>query len=248
VGRHRAAGGRPDGCRAGVGGGVLPDASRHQVEPVPRRGHRGGGARGADGDRSVRRGLLRAAARDAGCAGGCAAGRGRCCGSRRGASTGRRTTPPRCCARSPPPTAFPACSTRCSTCRASSTTRTPPRSPRAAPGTVVARGGHAVLRTTRDGAVWIGHCRRADADGALKLPVALAFPREWRQLPPTDGPAEVRYDEHGPVGVLHFPFYNGAMSTRSARNCSSRIARRWRGRRGCWCSPAGRSSSATAST
>jgi len=85
--------------------------------------------------------------------------------------------------------------------------------PAAAPGTVVARGGHAVLRTTRDGAVWIGHCRRADADGALKLPVALALARQWQQLPPAGGYTEVRYDEHGPVGVLHFPFYNGAMST-----------------------------------
>jgi putative two-component system hydrogenase maturation factor HypX/HoxX len=83
----------------------------------------------------------------------------------------------------------------------------------AAPGSIVARGGRAVLRAARDGGVWIGHCKLADADGALKLPVALAFPRECRQLPPTDGPAEVRYEEHGPVGVLHFPFYNGAMST-----------------------------------
>ncbi len=80
-------------------------------------------------------------------------------------------------------------------------------------GRVVARGGRAVLRATVDGAVWIGHCRRADSEGALKLPVALAFPREWRQLPPADGFAEIRYEEHGPVGVLHFPFYNGAMST-----------------------------------
>jgi len=81
------------------------------------------------------------------------------------------------------------------------------------PGSLVARGGSAVLRATSDGAVWIGHCRRADADGALKLPVALAFPRQWPQLPERDDFAEVFYEEHGPVGVLHFPFYNGAMST-----------------------------------
>jgi len=70
-----------------------------------------------------------------------------------------------------------------------------------------------VLRATRDGAIWIGHCRRADADAALKLPVALAFPRQWQQLPAREGFAEIRYEQHGPVGVLHFPFYNGAMST-----------------------------------
>jgi putative two-component system protein, hydrogenase maturation factor HypX/HoxX len=83
----------------------------------------------------------------------------------------------------------------------------------AAPGSVVARSGRAVLRATRDGGVWIGHCKRADRDGALKLPVALAFAREWQQLAPIEGFAEIRYEEHGPVGVLHFPFYNGAMST-----------------------------------
>jgi len=81
------------------------------------------------------------------------------------------------------------------------------------PGAVVARGGRAVLRATRGGAVWIGHCKRADQDGALKLPVALAFPKQWGALPLADGLAEIRYEEHGPVGVLHFPFYNGAMST-----------------------------------
>jgi putative two-component system hydrogenase maturation factor HypX/HoxX len=85
--------------------------------------------------------------------------------------------------------------------------------PAAAPGSVVARGGRAVLRATVDGAVWIGHCRRAEVEGALKLPVALAFPAQWQALPELDGHREIRYEEHGPVGVLHFRFYNGAMST-----------------------------------
>ena len=83
----------------------------------------------------------------------------------------------------------------------------------AAPGTVTARSGRAVLRATRDGAVWVGHCKRADRDGALKLPVAFAFAVQWQQLHEADGYAEIRYEERGPVGVLHFPFYNGAMST-----------------------------------
>ncbi len=92
-----------------------------------------------------------------------------------------------------------------------------PRPAGAAPGSVVARGGRAALRATSDGAVWIGHCRRADIDGALKLPVALAFPEQWAQLPQNGGCAEIRYEEHGPVGVLNFPFYNGAMSTAQCR-------------------------------
>jgi putative two-component system hydrogenase maturation factor HypX/HoxX len=82
-----------------------------------------------------------------------------------------------------------------------------------APGEVFARSGRGVLRATRDGAVRIGHCRRADAEGALKLPVAMVLPEPWRALPEAEGRAEVGYDEHGPVGALHFPFYNGAMSS-----------------------------------
>lgn len=91
----------------------------------------------------------------------------------------------------------------------------------AAPGTVVARRDGAVLRATADGAVWIGHAKRADAERAFKLPVTLAFPGETARLPVRPaapgargaGYREVSYEEDGPVGWLHFPFYNGAMST-----------------------------------
>jgi putative two-component system hydrogenase maturation factor HypX/HoxX len=133
---------------------------------------------------------------------------------------------------------------------------------RGSPGSVLARRQHAVARATVDGAVWIGHARRAaapdaaaaaaaavtavtavtagtaataatadtaaaaaaaaavatadadaDAGAAFKLPVALAFPREWAALPALPGDDEIRYEQHGAVGVLHFDFYNGAMST-----------------------------------
>jgi putative two-component system hydrogenase maturation factor HypX/HoxX len=104
--------------------------------------------------------------------------------------------------------------------------------PATAPGVVVARRHGAVLRTTVDGAVWIGHCKRsvdaqagsnatsnAAADAAaqpIKLPVALAFPAEAGALPVLPGDDEIRYTRHGAdgeVGVLHFAFYNGAVST-----------------------------------
>jgi putative two-component system hydrogenase maturation factor HypX/HoxX len=88
----------------------------------------------------------------------------------------------------------------------------------AAPGTIFARSGDGVLRATRDGAVWIGHCKRADIEDAFKLPVALAFPQPYAALPA--GHVEIddiRYEEHGDVGVLHFAFYNGAMSTAQCR-------------------------------
>jgi putative two-component system protein, hydrogenase maturation factor HypX/HoxX len=93
----------------------------------------------------------------------------------------------------------------------------------AAPGTIVARRDGAVLRAAVDGGVWIGHAKRVDDALAYKLPVALVFPAEVRALPasqvaldaPFDGTGyrEIRYEEDGEVGYLHFPFYNGAMST-----------------------------------
>ena len=91
------------------------------------------------------------------------------------------------------------------------------------PGSVIARRHEAVLRATVDGAVWIGHVRRADREGSFKLPTALTFPEETARLPALpialDAPAgasawrEIRYEAEGNVGTLHFDFYNGAMST-----------------------------------
>ncbi len=98
----------------------------------------------------------------------------------------------------------------------------PPGLPAARPGQVVARRQHAVLRATRDGAVWIGHVRRVDQAGSFKLPASHAFAAETDALPvwdlPLDAPAaagwrDIRYERCGAVGLLHFPFYNGAMGT-----------------------------------
>jgi putative two-component system hydrogenase maturation factor HypX/HoxX len=90
-------------------------------------------------------------------------------------------------------------------------------------GRVIGRRDDAVLRSTVDGAVWIGHVRRADRPGSIKLPVALAFPAQCRELPEwpvaidaplaASGYREIRYEAEDSVGYLHFPFYNGAMST-----------------------------------
>jgi putative two-component system hydrogenase maturation factor HypX/HoxX len=89
---------------------------------------------------------------------------------------------------------------------------------------VASRDG-AILRRTVDGAVWITHLRRADVDApmSLKLPAAQVLGERLAGLPDVplaadaavDGPTwrPIRYVERGAVGVLHFPFYNGAMST-----------------------------------
>ncbi len=80
------------------------------------------------------------------------------------------------------------------------------------PGAVIARCGGAVARATADGAVWIGHVRE-EREKALKLPATLVFAVESAVLPDGKGYAPISYEEEGPVGFLHFAFYNGAMST-----------------------------------
>lgn len=90
----------------------------------------------------------------------------------------------------------------------------------AQPGTRVARCHGAVQVATRDGSLWIGHCRRAPQaaeDIQFKLPVTQVFSAQTAELPHADGYPEIRYESHGigdeRIGVLHFAFYNGAMST-----------------------------------
>ena len=96
------------------------------------------------------------------------------------------------------------------------------------PGAVVAQREGAVLRRTVDGAVWITHLEGI-ADGperALKLPAAqvlgervAAIPECALALDAPDRPGtwrDLRYEESGEVGVLHFAFHNGALSVRQA--------------------------------
>jgi putative two-component system hydrogenase maturation factor HypX/HoxX len=94
---------------------------------------------------------------------------------------------------------------------------------RGAPGTFIAQRHGAVCRATVDGAVWITHLRSLDPAQPFKLPAAMVLRARLDDVPevhvPLDAPAslvtwrDLRYEEHGAVGVLHFPFYNGAMST-----------------------------------
>jgi putative two-component system hydrogenase maturation factor HypX/HoxX len=90
---------------------------------------------------------------------------------------------------------------------------------RGAPGALLARRETAVLRATLDGALWIGHIKRA---GGFKLPATLAFPEIaalperalegwWKAWTPTW--QDIAYSEADDVGFLDFEFYNGAMST-----------------------------------
>jgi len=92
-----------------------------------------------------------------------------------------------------------------------------------APGEIIARRDGAICRATGDGAVWITHLKRAADSDAFKLPATLVLAGQLDQVPdarlepqetvdyPTWRP--IRYEERGPVGFLHFDFYNGAMGT-----------------------------------
>lgn len=100
--------------------------------------------------------------------------------------------------------------------------------PAALPGTVLAQRDGAILRTTRDGAVWISHLRRADGtEPAFKLPAEMVLGERLAGVPesPLAADAEagapslqpIRYEESGAIGWLHFDFHNGAMSTAQCR-------------------------------
>jgi putative two-component system hydrogenase maturation factor HypX/HoxX len=104
------------------------------------------------------------------------------------------------------------------------------------PGTLIARRHGAVCRATRDGAVWIGQLQPVDgSQRSFKRPAALALGSLADALPsfgdePADaggdiGDGEIRYQELGAVGYLHFDFYNGALSTAQCERLRAAFAK-----------------------
>jgi putative two-component system hydrogenase maturation factor HypX/HoxX len=84
------------------------------------------------------------------------------------------------------------------------------------PGSLIARRHGAICRATLDGAIWIGQLQPTEvAHRGFKQPAVLALGSLADALPELDDhPAgEIRYEECGAVGRLHFDFYNGALST-----------------------------------
>lgn len=90
-------------------------------------------------------------------------------------------------------------------------------------GEIFARSGNAVCVATVDGALWIGHLRRCDDHplAKVKLPAARvlsAVSPALTQLPNQ----HVAHPDHpwlercGRIGVLHFPFLNGAFSVQDS--------------------------------
>jgi putative two-component system protein, hydrogenase maturation factor HypX/HoxX len=82
-------------------------------------------------------------------------------------------------------------------------------------GAIIARHHEAICRATADGAVWIGQLQPIGVDKpGFKRPAVSALGDFANPLPECEGDfADIRYEEIGPVGYLHFDFYNGALST-----------------------------------
>lgn len=96
---------------------------------------------------------------------------------------------------------------------------------RGAPGDIIGRRHEAICRATTDGAVWITHLKPIPVDGerSFKRPAVMALGAALADVPeiPAAGDGttwrDIWYEEKGAVGYLHFPFYNGAMSTDQCR-------------------------------
>ena len=98
---------------------------------------------------------------------------------------------------------------------------------RGAPGALLATRDGAVCRATGDGAVWIPSLKRV-GDGHFKLPATIVLGPELLDgvpdlplAPHSASPGrtyrQIRYQEIGEVGYLHFAFPGGAMSTEQCR-------------------------------
>lgn len=94
-----------------------------------------------------------------------------------------------------------------------------------APSEVIARRHGAICVATNDGALWISHLRKPKTDGQpqIKLPATAVLGNALPDVPELTRPVldqgtdqtfrEIWYEEKGRIGILHFDFYNGAMSS-----------------------------------
>ena len=109
-----------------------------------------------------------------------------------------------------------------------------------APGAVIAQAGGAISRATTDGGVWIGQLQPVEGGrpGLKRSSVSAlgALADELREIdgdPARDarlaidqvGAGEIRYEESGLVGSLHFDLYNGALSTVQCERLRAAYAR-----------------------
>ena len=89
-------------------------------------------------------------------------------------------------------------------------------------GSILAKRNKAICVATGDKAIWLTHLK-ANEKEAIKLPSTIALGEQTRNIPTNElSPfekkqsftfQEIRYEEEGEVGYVHFDFYNGAMDT-----------------------------------
>ena len=102
---------------------------------------------------------------------------------------------------------------------------------RGTPGRVIAQREGAICRATHDGAVWITHLKASlDEARPFKLPASMVLGERLVGIPevsvdfgasPSCTWRDIWYEEFRDVGVLHFAFYNGAMSTRQCERLTA---------------------------
>jgi len=84
------------------------------------------------------------------------------------------------------------------------------------PGDVLGHRNGAICRATMDGAVWISHIKpRVEGERTFKIPAVQALGDRLKGVPELSESSwrDIWYEREGPIGYLHFPFYNGAMSS-----------------------------------
>ncbi len=101
------------------------------------------------------------------------------------------------------------------------------------PGTVLAQRDKAICVATGEQAIWLTHLKTCE-EGAIKLPATLALGQHAETLPnhtlsPFESSTkstfqEIRYEEQGEIGYIHFDFYNGAMDTDQCTRLRKTIA------------------------
>lgn len=100
-----------------------------------------------------------------------------------------------------------------------------------APGEVIGQQGSAICRATADGkGVWIGHLREKGGKHPFKLPatqlLSTILPEVLQRTPEIDSDYhEIEYCEVDHIGLLHFNFYNGAMSTQRCQQLQQALQR-----------------------
>ncbi len=85
------------------------------------------------------------------------------------------------------------------------------------PGDIIAVSENSICRATVDGAVWIGHLKKAKKNNHtyLKLPATKVLSEKLKNIPHIDSNivSDISTEITQGIAIIRFPFYNGAMST-----------------------------------